>query len=75
MDLHLSNPDLEARIDRWVTETGRPADELVEDALRSYLGELAGVRDMLDNRYDDVASGRVQLIDGDEAFFRLKKRT
>jgi hypothetical protein len=32
MDVHLTNPDLQAKLDRWVTETGRGPDELVEDA-------------------------------------------
>jgi hypothetical protein len=75
MELHLRNPELEARIDKWVNETGRPADELVEDALNGYLAELAKMREMLDNRYEDIASGKVQLIDGEETLSRLKKRT
>src|SRR5690242_9271627 len=48
MDVHLDNPNLEAKISQWVTETGHSADELVENALASYLSELADVRDMLD---------------------------
>jgi hypothetical protein len=75
MELHLSNPELEARIDRWVSETGRPANELVEDALNGYLAELANIREMLDTRYEDIAGGKVQLIDGKEAFSRLRKQT
>jgi hypothetical protein len=30
--------------------------------------ELALLRDTLDTRYDELKSGRVQPIDGDEAF-------
>ena len=30
---------------------------------------------MLDSRYDDIASGKVQLIDGEKAMAMLKKRT
>ncbi len=75
MDVHLSNPDLQAKIDRWVSETGRPADELVEDAMAGYFGELVEVRELLDSRYDDIKSGKVQLMDGEEAFARLKKKT
>ena len=33
MDVHLDNPNLEAKINQWVTETGHSADELVENAL------------------------------------------
>jgi hypothetical protein len=30
---------------------------------------------MLNNRYDDMKSGKVQPIDGEEAFSRLKAKT
>jgi hypothetical protein len=75
MDVHLNNPDLQAKIDRWVTETGRDPDELVEDAVAGYFAELAQTREMLDNRYDDLKSGRVKPIEGKEAFARLKAKT
>lgn len=73
MDVRLS-PDLEAEVDRWATETGRPADELVEDAVAGYLEELARLRGMLDGRYDDLKSGRVPAIGGAEALARLKEK-
>ncbi|MEP6602038.1 MAG: hypothetical protein ABJB49_09560, partial [Nitrospirota bacterium] len=41
MEVHLTNPELQAKLDRWVTETGRGPDELVEDAMASYFDELA----------------------------------
>jgi hypothetical protein len=74
MDLHLNNPDLQAKIDRWVAETGRGPDELAEDALTGYFAELAQTRDMLNSRYDDLKSGRVKSISRDEmmAHFREK---
>jgi len=37
--------------------------------------ELAYAREMLDRRYDDLESGRVQPIDGEEAFRRLLEKT
>jgi hypothetical protein len=74
MDVHLDNPNLEAKISQWVTETGHSADELVENALAGYLSELTEVRETLDSRYDDIESGRVKLIDGEEAFARLRQR-
>jgi len=43
MEIHLSNPSLEAKIDQWVAETGRVVDELVEDAMAGYFDELAQV--------------------------------
>jgi hypothetical protein len=74
MDVHLNNPDLRAKLDRWVTETGRGPDELVEDAMAGYFDELAQTREMLDSRYDDLKSGRVKPISRDEivAYFREK---
>jgi len=41
-------PDVQAKLDRLVTETGRPADEFVQDAMAGYVDELAGVRATLD---------------------------
>jgi hypothetical protein len=59
MEVRVNNPELQARINRWVSETGRSADELGQ------------VGEMLDRRYDDIESGRVKLIDGEEAFRQL----
>jgi hypothetical protein len=74
MEVRLNNPDLEAKIERWVTETGRPAEELLEDAMASYFEELTKIREMLDKRYDDLHTGRVKPIPGEEvdAYFREK---
>jgi hypothetical protein len=59
---------------RWVTETGRGPDELVEDAMAGYFDELARAGQMLDSRYDDLKSARVQPIDGEEFFESLRRR-
>jgi hypothetical protein len=74
MDLHLNNPDLQAKLSRWVTETGRAPDELLEDAMAGYFDELTQIREMLDGRYDDLQGGRVKPISRDEivAHFREK---
>ncbi len=74
MEVHLK-PDLQARLDKLATETGRATDELVEDAVSGFFDELALTRGMLDRRYDELKSGRVKLIDGEEAFARLKAKT
>lgn len=74
MDVHLTNPELQAKLDRWVTETGRGPEELVEDAMAGYFDELAQAREMLNSRYDDLKSGRVKPMSRDEvvAYFREK---
>ena len=75
MDVHLTDPDLQAKLDRWVTETGRGPDELVEDAMAGYFDELARTRQMLDSRYDDLKSGRVKPVPGDEVIARLHEKS
>jgi hypothetical protein len=74
MDVHLNNPEIQAKIDRWVTETGRGPDELIEDAVAGYFEELTQNWEMLNRRYDDLKSGRVKPVPGDEvvAHFREK---
>jgi len=74
MELHL-RPETESRIHELAAQTGRAANELVEDAMAGYLQELAQTREMLDSRYDDLKSGRVKPIDGEEAFASLKAKT
>jgi hypothetical protein len=74
MEVHVK-PEVQAKLDQMVRESGRPSDELVEDALVCYFEELAHARKMLDSRYDDLESGKVKLIDGEEAYRRLMEKT
>jgi hypothetical protein len=55
-------------------KSGRAPDDLVEDALAGYLAEVADVRKMLDGRYDDIKSGRVNPLDGEAFFESLRQR-
>ena len=66
------NPTLQAKMDEWVEQTGRPADELAEDAIAGYFEEVAQMSATVNSRHDDIKSGRVKLIDGEEAFARLR---
>jgi predicted transcriptional regulator len=74
MVVHLK-PETESRLHELAAATGRAADELVEDAMAGYLAELAQVRKMVDNRYDEIKSGRVEPIDGEDAFNRLRRKS
>jgi len=74
MDVRLK-PETESRLQELAATTGRQADELVEDAMAGYLAELAEVRKMLDDRYDDLKSGRVAPIDGQEAINQLRRKS
>jgi len=73
MELRLE-PVLAAKVEQWAAETGRPAGELVEDAIAGYFTEAGELRTLLDGRYDEIASGKVQLVDGAEAYRLLKER-
>src|SRR5271165_1520394 len=73
MEVHFA-PDLQAKIDQLVIETGCAPDKLLEDAMAGYVPELAETRDMLNSRYDDLKSGRVKPIDGDAFFESLRQR-
>lgn len=71
MQVEFTNPDVQAKLKQWATDTGRPADELVEDVVSGYFDEIAHVRQTLDSRYDEIKSGKVKLIPGDVAYARL----
>jgi hypothetical protein len=46
----------------------------LQDALAGYLDELAQTRDMLNSSSDDLKSGTVKPIDGEEFFESLRRR-
>ena len=73
MEVHFK-PETESRLNELAVKSGRATDELLEDALAGYLQEVAEVRGMLDSRYDDIKSGRVKPIDGEEFFESLRRR-
>lgn len=74
MEVHFT-PELEKKLNDLAKESGRPAGELVQDAVAGYVDELAGTREMLDSRYDDIKSGRVKLNPGDEVFARMRQKS
>ena len=67
-------PDVEKKLNDLATQSGRGASEVLQDALAGYFEEVAQTREMLNSRYDDLKSGKVKLIPGDEveAYFREK---
>ena len=68
-------PETESRLQELAATTGRKPEDLFEDAMAGYIAELAQVRKMLDNRYDDLNSGRVAPIDGQEAINQLRRKS
>jgi hypothetical protein len=74
MEVHFK-PDVQAKLEQMARETGLPSDELMEDAVIGLFDELAYTRQTLDRRYDDLGSGRVQPLPGDEVFARLRAKS
>ena len=67
-------PETESRLIELAARSGRAPDELVEDAMAGYLAEMAQVRDTIDNRYNEIQSGRAKTIDGEFFFENLRHR-
>jgi Arc/MetJ-type ribon-helix-helix transcriptional regulator len=74
MEVNLT-PHPQAKLDRLVAETGRSADEFVQDAMAGYVDELLDLRASLDSRYDEITSGKVKPVSGDEVMARLRAKT
>ena len=43
--------------------------------MAGYLQEVTQVREMLDGRYDDLKNGRVQPVDGEQAFANIRQKS
>ena len=74
MVVHLK-PETESRLRELSATTGRAPEDLVEDAMSGYLEELTRTRKMLNSRYDEIKSGQVKPIDGEEAFNRMRRKS
>lgn len=71
----LLTPEIQATFDEISRQSGRPASELANDAIASYCQDRLEVRQLLDSRYEDIASGRVKPISGEEAFRLLREKS
>jgi hypothetical protein len=75
MEIHFT-PETESKLKDIAAQTGRGnADVLVQDVIQEYFGDLAQARETLDSRYDDLESGRVKSIPGDEVIARLRAKS
>jgi hypothetical protein len=74
MEVHFA-PELQAKIDQLVIETGRAPDKLVEEAVAGYVAELVETREMLTSRYDDLKSGTVKPISRDEVIAHFREKS
>jgi len=74
MEVHFS-PETEKKLKDLAQQSGRGTDDLVEDPMIGYFDELFQIRETLDRRYDKMESGKVEGIDGEEAYQRLMAKT
>lgn len=74
MEVHVT-PKTAETLNDLATISGRAPEDIVEDALAGYLEEVASVRKTLDSRYDDLKSGRVKPVDGEEVFRGLREKS
>ena len=74
MEVQFEN-ELQNKLDEFARQSGRPVGELVQDAVAGYLDELGATKSMLDSRYDDIKSGKVKLIPGEEVFAKLREKS
>jgi predicted transcriptional regulator len=74
MEVHFT-PELEKKLHDLAEQRGQGPDELVQDLVAASVDGLEALRDTLDRRYDDLKSGRVKAIDGEEAFARLREKS
>jgi predicted transcriptional regulator len=69
------SPETESRLQELAATTGRAPEEIVEDTMTGYLAEFVQARDKLDRRYDEMKTGQIQPIGGEEAFHQLGQKT
>lgn len=67
-------PEFQKELDDLAERSGLSTADLVKVAVRGYVEAQRDVSSTLDSRYDDIKSGRVKLIDGEEAFARLEEK-
>lgn len=74
MEVHFT-PELQAKLEKLATETGRTRDELVRDAVLSYFEELTVLRQTLDGRFREIKTGQVKPVDGEDVFTQLQRKS
>ena len=74
MEVHFP-PEVEAKLEQMARATGRRSDELVKNVVSDFFDDLTLTRETLDSRYDDLESGRVKPIPGEEVIARLRAKS
>ena len=75
LEVHFS-AETEKKLKEHAALSGRGmADELVQDVVGGYFDELAQAREMLADRYDNLKSGGVKPISGEEVVAHFRQRS
>ena len=77
MELNLA-PETEQKLKDLAARSGRSVSELVDDVVAIYADDLVQTGETLDRRFDEIKSGKVKLIPGEEveeAFERLRQKS
>ena len=74
MEVHFE-PDVQAKLEQMARETGLPTEELEQDAVVGLFDELAYTQQTLNRRCDDLESGKIRLISGEEVFARIRAKS
>jgi len=72
MPITLQNPALDSRLRSLAAETGTSPEALAEETLTRYFAATAELGTMLEERLREVEDGRVEAVDGETAFARLR---
>jgi len=67
-------PNQEAKIADLAAKTGRDKAEILEEVIDSYFDELADVREMLEQRYDQFKAGRVKELTPEQVREDIERR-
>jgi hypothetical protein len=73
MEVHFT-AETEKKLKDLAALSGQATDDIVEDATVAYIQKLNQLCQTLDSRYDDLESGRVKPIDGEQFFESLRQR-
>ena len=68
-------PEVQAKLEEMTRETWCPPAEVIENAVLGLYDELAHTREMLYGPHHEMESGKVEGIDGEEAYRRLMENT
>ena len=74
MEVHFT-PEVQEKLEQMARDAGRQPAEVIEDAVIGLYDELAYAREMLDRRFDQMESGKVQGIEGEAAYRLLMEKT